>query len=108
MPQSWMRRCAGVQKVSRPTLSCQEMSQTPPTALQATARTLHQMYQGIVRALAETRSAARAWSVEERGMAPAIGLCSEKICYYGPHVAQPASGPVYTGRACTKKIKGGW
>ena len=35
--------------MSRPTLSCQEMSQTPPTTLQATAMTLHQMYQGMER-----------------------------------------------------------
>ena len=43
--------------MSRPTLSCQEMSQTPPTTLEETATTLHQMYQGMESDLVETRSA---------------------------------------------------
>src|SRR5580704_1741718 len=80
MPQSWMRRCAGVQNVSRPTLSCQEMSHTPPTTLQATAATLHQMYQGMERVLAETRSAVRVWRVAGRGRVSAIWSCSREIC----------------------------
>src|SRR5580658_2060943 len=79
MPQSWMRRCAGVQNVSRPTLSCQEMSQTPPTTLEATARTFDQMYQGMDRVLAETRSAVGDWSVAGRGRVPAIWVSSEEI-----------------------------
>src|SRR5579862_4970224 len=97
MPQSWMRRCAGVQKESRPTVSCQEMSQTPPTTLQATAKTLHQMYHGIERVLAETRSAARDCSVAGRGSVSAMCVRSEEsvdadclaaaesaICFYTP------------------------
>src|SRR5215469_1037220 len=72
MPQSWMRRWAGVQKVSRPTLSCQEMSQTPPITLEATAMTLHQMYQGIETVLAETRSVARAGKVDDSGIESAM------------------------------------
>src|SRR5579859_131094 len=67
-----MSICAGVQNVSRPTLSCQEMSQTPPTTLEETAMTLHQMYQGMESDLAETRSVAGASSVEESGIVPAI------------------------------------
>src|SRR5258708_29488199 len=41
-----MRTCAGVQKVSRPMLLCQETSHMPPTPPQATAMTLAQIYQG--------------------------------------------------------------
>src|SRR5579864_1795583 len=40
--------CAGVQKVSRPMLSCHEMSQTPPKAPENMATTQHHTYQGIL------------------------------------------------------------
>jgi hypothetical protein len=40
--------------------------------LEETAMTLHQMYQGMESDLAETRSAAGVWSVEESGIVPAI------------------------------------
>src|SRR5580693_4517941 len=59
------------------------MSQTPPTTLEATARTLHQMYQGIARVLAETRSAARDWSDAGRGRVPDIWVSSEEIARSG-------------------------
>jgi hypothetical protein len=52
------------------------MSQTPPTTLQATARTLHQMYQGMKRDVAETRSAVRDGRVAGRRRVSAIGECS--------------------------------
>src|SRR5258708_1836252 len=42
-----LRRCAGVQKVSRPMVSCQEMSQYRPDIIQAAASTLAHIYQGI-------------------------------------------------------------
>src|SRR5580658_2670127 len=48
------------------------MSQTPPMTLHATAATLHQMYQGMERVFAETRSAVRDCRVAGRGIAPAI------------------------------------
>src|SRR5437667_9164319 len=38
--------CAAVQKLSRPMLLCQEMSQTLPTLPEVTAITQAQMYQG--------------------------------------------------------------
>src|SRR5277367_3908640 len=89
MPQSWIRRCAGVQKESRPTLSCQEMSQTPPTTLQATAMTLHQMYQGIEKVLAETRSAVRDCSVAGRGSVPAIWFAPGSGNIFGAAKGEP-------------------
>ena len=52
MPHNWMRMCGVVQKVSRPTLSCQEMSHAPPITLQMTAMRQDQMYQGIDSVLA--------------------------------------------------------
>src|SRR5262249_3458180 len=45
-PQSWIRTWAGVQKVSRPILLCQEMSHTLPTLPEVTASTQAQIYQG--------------------------------------------------------------
>jgi len=39
--------CGVVQNVSRPTLSCQEMSHAPPITLQITATRQDQMYQEI-------------------------------------------------------------
>ena len=48
--------CAGVQNESRPTLLCQEMSQTPPIALELTAAMQHHTYHGIAVARALTRS----------------------------------------------------
>src|SRR5277367_2794661 len=41
-----MAMWAGVQKVSRPMLRCQETSQAPPMLADVTARTPHQTYQG--------------------------------------------------------------
>src|SRR5579859_1101984 len=91
-----MSICAGVQNVSRPTLSCQEMSQTPPMTLEETAMTLHQMYQGMESDLAETRSAVRTWSVEESGIVPAIWICPEKIVARGISAPNIRVHPIYT------------
>src|SRR5436305_849384 len=41
-----MAMCAGVQKVSRPIDSCQEISHTAPTIAEVTAAEAHQRYQG--------------------------------------------------------------
>jgi hypothetical protein len=49
--------CAGVQNVSRPTASCQEMSQALPTTAQMTERMAHQIYQGMESVAAAARSA---------------------------------------------------
>ncbi len=82
--------------MSRPTLSCQEMSQTPPTTLQATAMTLHQMYQGMERVLAETRSAVRDWSVAGSGRVPAISVNSEEIACSWICLRQTSVNSIYT------------
>ena len=42
-----MAICAGVQNVSRPIERCHEISQWPPIMAEVTARTEHQIYQGI-------------------------------------------------------------
>src|SRR5947209_11106319 len=44
---NWIMRCAGVQKVSRPMVSCQEMSQYKPTGIHKAPRAHAQTYQGI-------------------------------------------------------------
>src|ERR1700740_2914736 len=58
---NWISRCAGVQKVSRPMVMCQEMSQYSPLEMQAVASTELQRYQGMdsVLACAPVRSATR-------------------------------------------------
>src|ERR1700735_554026 len=69
--------CAGVQNVSRPTASCQEMSQALPTTAENTDTMQHHMYQGIDADSAYARSTLRAW----------IGGCSEivpAICVIPP------------------------
>src|SRR5262249_31354062 len=75
---SWSAMCAGVQKVSRPTDMCQEMSQYSPTITEVVASIIDQTYQGIVsmRDAAPTRSAIRgAATAEEVGeIALAIGV----------------------------------
>ena len=55
-----MRMCGVVQNVSRPTLSCQEMSHAPPITLEMTARRQDQIYQGTESVAAETWAAVRA------------------------------------------------
>src|ERR1700733_13046789 len=54
IPPNWMRICGVVQNVSRPMLSCQEISHAPPTTLEITAIRHDQMYQGTVPVAAET------------------------------------------------------
>ena len=48
MPPKWINKWGAVQNVSRPILSCQEMSQTPPNEAEVTASAHAQMYQGTV------------------------------------------------------------
>src|ERR1039457_2254332 len=48
MPPKWMNKWGAVQNVSRPMLSCQEMSQTPPNEAEVTASAHAQMCQGTV------------------------------------------------------------
>src|SRR5712692_21741 len=64
--------CAGVQKVSRPMASCQEMSHSLPTTAQMTDKTAHQMYQGMESVAVETCSALEDWIRDSREMVPAI------------------------------------
>src|ERR1700748_682145 len=45
-PPSWISRCAGVQKLSRPMVSCQEISQYKPMAIRMDALTQAQPVQG--------------------------------------------------------------
>jgi hypothetical protein len=54
-----MRMCGVVQNVSRPTLSCQEMSHAPPITLEMTAIKQDQIYQGTESVAAETWEAVR-------------------------------------------------
>src|SRR5579863_6458821 len=59
--------CGVVQNVSRPMLSCQEMSHAPPITLEITAMTQDHTYQGIDSAASETWAAVRActWDATE-------------------------------------------
>src|SRR5690242_2980868 len=57
IPQNWMQRWAGVQKVSRPMERCQEMSQCTPAMAQVTAATEHHTYQGVVTRSSGTETA---------------------------------------------------
>src|SRR5580704_5302966 len=61
--------CAGVQNVSRPTVSCHEISHALPTTADSTDNMQHHMYQGIDAVSAYARSMLRAW----------IGGCSEIV-----------------------------
>ena len=45
-PQRWMAMWAGVQKLSRPMDSCQEISHCVPTTALVTAAAAHQTYHG--------------------------------------------------------------
>ena len=102
MPQSEIGVRGGPEGVAADG-ACQEISQTPPTTRQATARTLHQMYQGIERVLAETRSAVRAWSVAGSGRVPAI-CALRRQCSRRDWLCTPAEFSlqrlVYIGQTC--------
>jgi hypothetical protein len=56
---------AEVQKVSRPIVRCQEMSQIPPTTTLVEAKTTAQMYQGTPQAVAvsDPRCGAGGWEL---------------------------------------------
>src|SRR5437762_1536571 len=54
-----MAMCAGVQKVSRPMLRCQEISHCPPTTAEVVAMSPAQRYQGMASTRSKTDAAVR-------------------------------------------------
>src|ERR1700683_1352568 len=77
-----------VQNVSRPTLSCQEMSHAPPMTLEMTATRHDQMYQGIESVVAKAWTAARACTEDASEIESAMARLSRESAVHYPHYAR--------------------
>src|SRR5712692_7820159 len=72
-PVSWIRMCAGVQKVSRPMDMCQDMSHDPPIVPETMPAKMHQTVQGMDAVSTSARSPVWTWTGAPGGMVCDMG-----------------------------------